>query len=690
MSSSSTTPTNTPKRRGGKVDTAVAAAQTVVSIAAEAVGDVKVPALASALKALDIILTRVAECRDNKQTCLLLIQSVTALAGALQAAATSLRGDGSGPLLASAAVDPDTPGSVVELRQRIDRLQDRLNNVQIDAAKLQKQSLARRLFLSNRNAQVLREMRDTLTYALDEFKLRGQISLEVLLGQVHQHVEDVKARQAAEARDLQARQAAEDERRKDNDLRRALRDLPHADASFRAAVNERKSRFQSGTRVGLLQELQAWADSTDRLAAPFYILSGVAGTGKSTVAYEFSKRAAAANRLGASFFFVRGDAQLSSTHLVFPTVAFQLVKSIPLLRESAPAIVQKHLRTARLQVMDFQVQDLFVGLLSQLPADHAPILIVIDAVDECSEDAQPLVQSMLYLLADALDSIPCRIQILVTTRPELHIEEAFHGIKFQNKSSQFRLQDVPQPVIDSDIRLYLSTGLSTVQLSGTVSKLYPKLADDLTLQASGLFIYASLALEYIQMFQEDELVSALTVLIPDGLTDPRLAIQRLDDLYSLVLSTALKADLFNVPSVTQTIHDVLGSIAVLRDHVSPAALATILGISLQDNLHPILKRLASVVIFDPNDSNAAMRPLHASFAEFLVDAKRCKDPRFYVQPALQHCRFAEQCLTLLCQSSTLRRNICDLVDPSVFKHDIPDLHERVVRSLPAPVQYACT
>lgn len=57
-----------------------------------------------------------------------------------------------------------------------------------------------------------------------------------------------------------------------------------------------------GTRVKLLNEIASWIADDDPGLAPIYILDGVAGIGKSTIAKTVAEFAAGINVLGASFF----------------------------------------------------------------------------------------------------------------------------------------------------------------------------------------------------------------------------------------------------------------------------------------------------------------------------------------------------------------------------------------------------
>lgn len=523
--------------------------------------------------------------------------------------------------------------------------------------------------------------------------MRGQLAIEVALQGV---VKEMKAN--AERLRAQERQRTDAGERRCLARNRAhniaeldavLRRLPQADADFRASIHARHGGLLAGTRVQILHDLADWIDASSDLS--FYILSGAAGTGKSTIAFEVAKRAEQSGQLGASFFFMRGSEALSTTAHVLPTIIHQLIAHVPSLRTAALPVLCAHLAYGERQNMDHQVRDLFVGLLSTLPADHPPIVIVIDALDECTEEAQELVPRMLFLMMDALTGIACPVRVLVTSRPEMYIEDAFQSAKLLHKSQRFRLHEVPRPVIDSDIRFYFDTALALFPETSrsVLFLLYPDAVEDLTALAAGLFIYATTAVEYLKLFSRSDISRGLELLMATGLSASPTSFKRLNNLYTVVLSSAFPDDFLALPGKLEHVRAVLGCIAVLQDHVAPRALATLWDMRLHDDVLPVLDRMGAVISFAADDPDAPIRPLHASFGEFLVDASRCTDPKFFVDSDSRHSAFASQCLALLARPAVLRRNICDLQDSLCPKDAVPGLARLLAQRMPPAVQYAC-
>ncbi|EJD48244.1 hypothetical protein AURDEDRAFT_183572 [Auricularia subglabra TFB-10046 SS5] len=692
-------------KKGETIDKVLAGAETVLGLASEGLAGVDVPGVEGIISGALAIIRLIQSSRDNSAACVAAAAEIASLGAILQSFVASIH--------KQADVHPDAAmrreflsrlGAENGLIERIAELQvyaidftlpaakvdllmlDRhLNDVLKCAKKLQKTSNFKALLYAKRNAETLQDMSAQLSKARQDFAMKGQFTIELIL---HKIVDDIAANQRALA-----------EERAKAELEKELGRLPFAEAGFRASVHARHGGLLPGTRVELLRDLDEWAGvsstSSKRDPMPFFVLSGSAGTGKSTIAFEVAKRAQDAGVLGATFFFMRGAQELSTTELVFPTLARQLISHVPALQPAAPRIIREHLRHGQRQNLEEQANELFTALLSTLPADHPPVVIVIDALDECTEAAQDLVPRMLFRMMEALPSIACPLRIFVSSRPELHIEDAFQSVTFTSKSQRFRLHEVPRPTIDADIKFYFENALRQLPETSrqVLSVLYPAVEEELTDLAAGLFIFAMTAMEYLKRFRHADIATAMETLMAPlrrGAPASRGSFVRLDNLYTVVLSTAFPDDFLSLPRRPEHVKAILGCLAVLQDHVSPRTLSALVSMDLSSELLPVLEPLAAVVMFSAQSLDTPIRPVHASFAEFLVDPARCADARFHVEPAKQHGVFAEHCFRLLARPSVLSRNPCRLPDPAVLLADVPDRHVRIAVALPLQVQYACT
>ncbi|KAJ7652276.1 hypothetical protein B0H17DRAFT_957988, partial [Mycena rosella] len=78
-----------------------------------------------------------------------------------------------------------------------------------------------------------------------------------------------------------------------------------------------------GTRKAALEQLRSWSVENGP-TSPILWFNGSAGMRKSAIAQMFAGQSRALGRLGASFFFKRGDPKRGSWHGLFPTIAYQL------------------------------------------------------------------------------------------------------------------------------------------------------------------------------------------------------------------------------------------------------------------------------------------------------------------------------------------------------------------------------
>jgi hypothetical protein len=91
-----------------------------------------------------------------------------------------------------------------------------------------------------------------------------------------------------------------------------------AGAAFNSHQSEHDARCHSDTRVELLREIYDWADDVDGKC--IFWLKGMAGTGKSTISRTVAQALADQGRLGASFFFKRGEHDRENASLFFTTL----------------------------------------------------------------------------------------------------------------------------------------------------------------------------------------------------------------------------------------------------------------------------------------------------------------------------------------------------------------------------------
>ncbi|KAJ2932474.1 hypothetical protein H1R20_g4595, partial [Candolleomyces eurysporus] len=300
-----------------------------------------------------------------------------------------------------------------------------------------------------------------------------------------------------------------------------------------------------GTRSTLLANVGRWMSgaTADGHSPPLYILDGIAGIGKSTVAITVAQRAADPNIncLGATFFFSRDQEDRKKSLGFVHTIAYQLAryhasygKAIAAAITSNPEALDKVLH----QQFNLLVAKPLYTLLEQRAA---PLVLVFDALDECIE---PDASTILSLLISSVSRLP-NIKIFLTTRPERGLRSKYMDTPNANI---FHLQEIEDLIVEQDICLYVNYCLSPPKIQEALGDSYdpcrqPTEEDKAKLaKLSGkLFIYASTAIKFILDEQHLNPKGQLASLL-DLQSDSPSPLSQLGGLYLYVLNSAKPAE----------------------------------------------------------------------------------------------------------------------------------------------------
>ncbi|KAF3221847.1 hypothetical protein TWF679_007062 [Orbilia oligospora] len=445
-------------------------------------------------------------------------------------------------------------------------------------------------------------------------------------------------------------------------------------------------KCHSGTRTELLCEIKRWAEDAD---GPYiYWLNGMAGTGKSTIARTLAQSFEEDGLLGASFFFKRGESDRDNATRLFTTIATQLLPRIPDLIPHIRTAVDEEPEIAA-KSLEKQFNNLILYPLRELGQVSLPLILVIDALDEC--DGDEIIRQVIYLLAkiEALKTIHMRI--FLTSRPELPIRLGFHKVS-SDIYKDIKLHDVPLAIIGNDISTFLTARFSEMReefnefaIGNPLPKEWPgnDVIQKLTGVATPLFIFAATICRFVADKTEWDPEKRLTTVLEYGVAGA----SQLDQTYLPVLKQLegdrprqkLTRRLFG-----QEFREIIGSIIMLADPLSITSLANLLGKS-QSEIGSKLHHLHSVLNI-PKDKSAPIRTLHLSFREFLVDpTKEDSDLWFWIDKKETHSAIAKRSLAIL--STYLKENICSLGFPGMKRKNL-DI-EIVNEHLPPCVQYCC-
>jgi archaellum biogenesis ATPase FlaH len=417
-------------------------------------------------------------------------------------------------------------------------------------------------------------------------------------------------------------------------------------------------------------------------------LSGQAGTGKSTIALTVAQQFSNERRLGASFFFSRGQGNRGNAKRFFTSLASQLADLSPDLRHLISEAIAKHHRIAEKQFGE-QWNRLILEPLRQCQSHWSPIVVVIDALDECdSEDERGRkderrrekdIKEILKLLMQLKDLVNIRLRIFITSRPEIRNSiEAPTAIL--RDVALYNVEDSEQ-----DISRFLQNELAEIQKSRCPhSQGWPgqEKIRRLTEKAGKLFIYAATACRFIDVkILYDRHLSKI-------LEDNTAGMEDLYEIYTRILEQS-------VPDVPEdekirfcvSLRSIIGTIAVLFSPLSVDALHKLLPSKIKAKLDATVDEYLSGLrsILDvPDDRDLPVCLSHLSFRDFLLNEEKC-EKQFWVSEQKVHSNLINECLEVM--SSALKRDVCNLQKPGCLASEVE--LSLIKKCLPEHVEYAC-
>ncbi|EYB24217.1 hypothetical protein FG05_10632 [Fusarium graminearum] len=402
--------------------------------------------------------------------------------------------------------------------------------------------------------------------------------------------------------------------------RTAFDQLPVAEgAFFNSKAEEHNPTCLPDTREELLKEIDCWID--DPTSKTIFWLNGMAGTGKSTISRTVAHSRAKRGDLGASFFFKRGEIDRGNPNKLMPTLAYQLALSMPEVAffvkeelDANPAIVGKS--------VEEQFQKLIQEPLSEAAASAkvlSPVVIVIDALDECDQEAD--IRLLINILSRAKTSLP-HLRVFLTSRPVLSIRLGFS--EAQGSYQDLVLHEIPAQIVEHDIVVFLDDE-------------FRKIRHDFNMTLHKTLDYES-----------------------------KGHVSQLDRIYGPILCSLITDVSEN--DEEQIIKDfkiIVGSIVSLASPLSTTALSHLIEIPAEtvderlDALHSVLNI--------PLNRNLPVRLCHQSFRDYLV----INESEFRIDEKVAHHNLARHCLSIM--RGALHENMCDL--------SFSDIHRSVVDSI---------
>ena len=457
-----------------------------------------------------------------------------------------------------------------------------------------------------------------------------------------------------------------------------------------AGLNKQKHCFE-GTREELLKEISDWINDVEKDTPRIFWLHGPAGTGKSSIAHTIAYQFQQLERLGSCFCFDRSRTGERRHEKIFSTIAQDLANRDKSVHRQLTTIIHGNAALKNTTDILQQWEELIMKPTRALSeAIMGPIVIVVDALDESGDtDSRRVLLRILgnAITENCITDLPPNLRILLTSRPLPDIYAAFNGGTHVRQKS---MDSIPSESTRSDILRYVSDELSKVDFERSGQEVFASLA-----RSSGqIFEWARLACAYIRGDNNAgiglEPYERFDAVISAHSKKDHVAL--LDGMYKFTLETIFPKK--QPPSQRdlglERFKSVMAQILGTMDPLPLASLAS-MRCHFRVKKDPTKFKTGTVVapmaalLSGATDPSVPIRPLHASFADFLTDRDRSGE--FFIDAYAIRDDLAFACLGIMREK--LEFNICHLSSSYIPNSKISDLDERIKKYIPAELGYSC-
>ncbi|TFK59840.1 hypothetical protein BDN72DRAFT_851014 [Pluteus cervinus] len=392
------------------------------------------------------------------------------------------------------------------------------------------------------------------------------------------------------------------------ELQRFLAATAVKSVSFDAADRGDPPKCHPDTRIAVQDSLAAWR--SNREAGPVRLISGWAGTGKTTIAQTMAEYWAKRGQLAASLFFSRSSKERSETDWVDTTILHQFFQ----------------ISGVDVDIGDFSqvfIWDIFVRVL--VSASHSlpqPLVIVIDGLDECSTTNKQV--HLLRKILNSLDKLGSSTKFLISCRPERHLEDVFN--EFAPKlGSSYRIYLGQSAEDNDDIRTFLRVSFDRIcqhrRQDGAMSITdgpWPSQEEieELVDRASGQFIFAETVVRFVDDETEDP-VEMLNLVLEQR--TPSFA--AIDQLYIVILNRV--EEKLNENRKPPELRQLMQNLILHVNH-APSSSLTVAEFWFDKvvTINILVKHLQAVLVRPTDahgqDSQSLIQFRHKSFHDFLA------------------------------------------------------------------------
>jgi WD40 repeat protein len=255
------------------------------------------------------------------------------------------------------------------------------------------------------------------------------------------------------------------------------------------------NKFLPGTRQWLFEELSSWFTDNNSNSNVMILTAGP-GVGKSVFAAEVCRMYAEQGQLAACHFCLYKKSDYSNSRMIIESLASNMCDNVKGFKAKLDdQLKRSHSRETLSDAFRVFLNDPLFAL-----EEREPMLLVIDALDESAVAGK---SEFLELISEEFPKLPQWIKILITSRPELPVQEQLHHLN----PVQITPRDTKN---EDDLLKYLRKSLSHICNDDKVLK-------SLAWKCEGSFLFA-----YYTQLELKETTKQLTTeniseLVPKGI-----------------------------------------------------------------------------------------------------------------------------------------------------------------------------
>ena len=354
--------------------------------------------------------------------------------------------------------------------------------------------------------------------------------------------------------------------------------------NFQTEIELYCERFTEGTREWVFEEFLTWFDDENSKNRAF-VISGLAGMGKSVVAAAMCKKFA--EHVAACHFFQYNNSKYNNPKIFLQSVAWQVSQVFPAYKKT---LIDKLSGNLGQSLNDMNIQALFSTLfkepLSDVDGPGKPILIVLDALDESSDNER---DELVHLLSHHLHKLPSYIRFVITTRPEKSLID-----RLEKLNPLYIRGDDPRNL--HDLKMVLQERI--LEASPGKAELIDRLAE----KSDGLMLYSFFLSE---IYNDDPSTFAVDNL-PNGIGEHYEGFFR-----------RLEGQLGLLEISDDKFVSLLSALAVSKEPLPDAFVQSLLGVENSPRrMQKVRKAISCLIVINEDKSISCF---HKSFKDWLVD-----------------------------------------------------------------------